>query len=496
MPPPFTPLCIDGQWVPSSTNATFDVTNPASGQVVGQAASASSEDCKAAVDSAAKAFETWEHSTNGERAAIFIKAAELAATEKYKAKIVETTGEETGAMEYWCMFNAMIARGALMGAAGLVNQLTGQTLPSAVPGAKVEVHRRAAGVILSIAPWNAPFALTLRAVAVPILCGNTVVLKSSEYSPRSQAVAVELLHEAGLPRGVLNYVSMSREAAPALTAELIAHPKVRKVNFTGSDRVGRIIAMEAAKHLKPCILELGGKAPVVVLDDAPVSDAAKAIVHGAMAHSGQVCMSTERVIVQRGVAQPLVAAVRELCASESLPKLGPLFSEASAENVVRLVKEAVGKGAELVLGDMERRGCVVGPHVLLGVQPGKGMELWERESFGPVVAFAVVDTKEEAVELANDSEYSLTASVWTKDIYAANEVASRIRAGYVNINGSTIHSEPLAGLRGLGPQFPDVRSPFVLGRGASGYGRFDVDGFTDLRVVVTHPPGRRYPPFS
>ncbi|KAF8056650.1 Aldehyde/histidinol dehydrogenase [Lyophyllum atratum] len=386
---PYTPLFIDGQWVPSSTNATFDVVNPASGQVVGQSASASSGDCKAAVDAAAKAFETWEHSSLAERRAVLIKAAELVATDRYKAKITETTQTETAAMDYWCNFNWYVANNTLLTAAGLVNELGGQTLPSAVPGAKLEVHRRAMGVILSIAPWNAPFTLTLRAIAIPIICGNTVVLKSSEYSPRSQAVAVELLHEAGLPKGVLNYVSMSREAAPAFTAELIAHPKVRKINFTGSDRVGRIIAIEAAKHLKPCILELGGKAPVVVLEDADIAEAAKAIVSGAMAHSGQVCMSSERIIVQRGAAKRLISAVSALCvgltagdpATDPQVRLGALFTVGSAENVVEAIREAVDAGAYLKLGNLRREGAVVQPHLLYGVKPG--MKLWDRESFGP-----------------------------------------------------------------------------------------------------------------
>ncbi|KAF5380183.1 hypothetical protein D9615_006180 [Tricholomella constricta] len=475
---PLTPLYIDGQWTRASTGSTFDVSNPASGQTVGHSASASSADCRAAISSAARAFEAWERTSHAERRAVFLRAADLVEGEKYREKIRETMQAETAAVEYWCTYNWASAANVLRTAAGFLNEMGGETLPSAVPGAKVETHRRAMGVILSIAPWNAPFTLSLRAIAIPIICGNTVVLKSSEYSPRSQAAVVELFHEAGLPKGVLNYVSMAREDAPALTAELIAHPMVRKINFTGSDRVGRIIAIEAAKYLKPCVLELGGKAPVVVLDDADVGEAAKAIVYGAMAHSGQICMSSERVIVQSGVAPRLVPAVRELCTKLGAgAELSALFTPGSAENVVGVVREAVDAGAELLLGDMTAEGAVVKPHLVKGVKPG--MRIWDRESFGPVVGFAVVDTVEEAIGLANASEYSLTASVWTSNVYLAQTVASAIRAGFVNINGATVHSEPLAGLRGLG--------------GASGYGRFDVDSFTDVRVVVTHPAGRKYP---
>jgi acyl-CoA reductase-like NAD-dependent aldehyde dehydrogenase len=261
---------------------------------------------------------------------------------------------------------------------------------------------------------------------------------------------------------------------------------VRKINFTGSDRVGRIIATEAAKYLKPTILELGGKAPAVVLNDASIPDAAQGIVWGAMLHSGQICMSTERVIVQRGAADALIAQIKTL--SESLTvgdlqadsqnaKLGPLFSEASAENVISMITEARAAGAEVLLGDLSRQGAVVRPHLIAGVKPG--MRLWERESFGPVIAFSVVDTPEEAVELANASDYSLSASLWTSDMYLAQRIAPLIRAGYTNINGSTFHGENLVSAVGLG--------------GSSGYGHFGIDDFTDKRVIATHPLGREYP---
>ncbi|KAG5651810.1 hypothetical protein H0H81_007333 [Sphagnurus paluster] len=185
-------------------------------------------------------------------------------------------------------------------------------------------------------------------------------------------------------------------------------------------------------------------------------------------------MSSNRVIVQASIASALVDAIKAL---SSPLQLGPLFTTALAQNVIDAVKEAVNMGAELVLGDAQAHGAMVHPQVLLGISPG--MLVWDRETFGPVLGIAVVDTVEDAVQLANASEYSLTAGLWTTNMYAAQDVASRIRAGFVNINGSTVHSEPLVGARGLS--------------GASGYGRFDVDSFTDVRVVVTHPPGRIYP---
>ncbi|TDL25347.1 aldehyde dehydrogenase [Rickenella mellea] len=486
MSPPEVLLWINGHATHSTTRETFEVRNPQSTEVVTIAASASSEDCKDAVNAASNAFVAWQKVTPTEKRAIFLKAADLIESEKFFLKAIQTVQEETYAASMWANADARMAARSLRDAAGLAVQVLGQTYPSsAVPGAEVLVQRKPHGVILAIAPWNAPIVLTVRAVAIPLICGNTVVLKSSENSPRSQAIVVEALHEAGLPAGVLNYISISRQDSPKLTAELIGNPIIRHINFTGSDRVGKIIATEAAKYLKPCVLELGGKAPAVVLDDANISNAARAITYGAMLHSGQICMSTERVIVQRNAAPALQSALVELCRklkagdhiADPSVQLSCLFSEGSAANVVAMVKEAKDAGAEVLLGDLERVGAVVQPHVLSGVKPG--MRAWDRESFGPVIVITVVDTIDDAVEMANASDYSLIASVFTEDRYKGVDVAGRLRAGFTSVNGPTIHSEPALGNAGLG--------------GATGYGRFDIEHFTVKRGVVVHPPNRTYP---
>ncbi|RDX48153.1 aldehyde dehydrogenase [Lentinus brumalis] len=485
MPLPFTPLYIDGQWRPASTGASFEVRNPTTGQVVGTAASASAEDCAAAVDAAARAFTTWEHTPLMVKRDVFLRAADILATDKYREKVATIPAEEVSATEDMLPFNYLAQTGFLRNYASMAMNMKGEAFPSIVPGGRVMAQRRAFGVVFGIAPWNAPTGLTIRAIAVPIICGNTVVLKCSEESPRTQAIIAELFEEAGLPKGVLNFISMSREDSPARTAEIIAHPLVRKISFTGSDHVGKIIAAEAAKYLKPCILELGGKAPVVVLDDADIPRAARAITSSALLNSGQVCMSTERVIVQQGAAPTLVQELTALfkqakagdTKTESSAVLDALFTDKSAENVVGMIKEAVSNGATLILGDLSRRGAVVQPHILMNVRPG--MRLWERESFGPVVVVAVVDTIDEAVELANSSEYSMSAGLWTRDVHAALDVSARIRAYCTNINGPTIHGEPLRTLGGMG--------------GASGYGHFNIDDWTQLRLTVLHPA--KEPPY-
>ncbi|KAG6860088.1 hypothetical protein C0995_015882 [Termitomyces sp. Mi166 len=485
----FTPLFIGEEQ--KFSGPTYDVINPASGLVVGQSVNATAEDCKAAVDAAATAFETWQHSTVAERRAIFLKAAELVETDKYKNMILQASQEETATLDAWPALVWGVASNTLRQVADLSGGLKGRILPSITPGGKLEILRKPIGVILSIAPWNAPLGLTLRGVMIPIVCGNTVVIKSSERSPRSQAIVFELFREAGLPSGVLNVVSCSSEDAAARTEELISHTALRKITvcitpwhisrkdlmlfdqFTGSEEIGRIIAKVAANYLKPCILELGGKAPVIVLDDAAVTAAAESIAISALLNAGQICMSAERVIVQAGVAPVLINAVRAVCQS-FVGKVGPLINEASAERIVQLVKDAVNSGAELLLGDLTRERATVQPHLVKlpfkGSETGKDIGIWEKESFGPV--FVVVDTIDEAIQLANTSNYSLTAAVWTNDLYVAKDVSERVRAGFINVNGATVHSELTVDGHGLG--------------GASGYGRFDVNAFTDSRIVVTH----------
>ncbi|KZV91705.1 aldehyde dehydrogenase [Exidia glandulosa HHB12029] len=479
------PLFINGEHRAASDGKTYDVRNPLTNEVVCTSAAASSDDCRAAVESAAQAFKTWEHTPLATKRRIFLKAAELFASPKYQEIITSTVTSETAAAKEMMHANIYGSVTWSSEAAALTSQLKGETFPSQVPGGQCIVQRRAHGVVFCISPWNAPVNLAMRSIAVAIICGNTVVLKSSEASPASQAIVTQVLKEAGLPDGVLNYISMAKEDAPRLTAELIAHPLVRKVTFTGSSRVGKIIAGEAAKYLKPCVFELGGKAPAVVLEDADVEHAARAIISGAMLNSGQICMSTERVIAHRAVAEKLLANLSTVAAqlkagnpaTDAAAKLSAVFTEQSAESVVAKLRDAVQNGARLVLGDLSNVGAVVQPHVLADVRPG--MQAWDHESFGPVVVVAVVDTVDEAVELANATEYSFTASIWTENLYKALDVAQRIRFGAVMINGSTVHTEPGMDHAGLG--------------GATGYGRFDIENFTDKRLIVVCPKDGKYP---
>lgn len=333
--------------------------------------------------------------------------------------------------------------------------------------------------------------LTARAIACPLMCGNTIVLKPSEFSPKSQDLVVRALMEAGLPAGCLNFLPTSREASPSVTEFAVKHPKVLRVNFTGGDRVGRIIAGWAATCLKQCVFELGGKAPVIVLEDALIDDAVEAIVFGALSNSGQICMSTERVIVHKSISAAFKASllekVRKLRYGNHLTdpdvSLSGLFTPESAARVLGLIKSAVDGGATLLTGDMEITGpnkTILAPHVLEGVKPG--MDVYSHETFGPIIILSEFETDEEAIASANDSDFSLCASVFSRDILRALDVARAVRAGSCHVNGPTVYVEATLPNGGTG--------------GGSGYGRFGgvagVEAFTERKILTLAKPGMKY----
>ncbi|HDR9144552.1 TPA: aldehyde dehydrogenase, partial [Burkholderia vietnamiensis] len=393
---------------------------------------------------------------------------------------------ETGAMANWYGFNVMLAANMLREAAAMTTQIDGAVIPSDVPGSIAMAVRQPCGVVLGIAPWNAPVILATRALAMPLACGNTVVLKASEGCPGVHRLIGSVLHDAGLGDGVVNVITHAPQDAPAIVERLIANPAVRRVNFTGSTRVGRIVATLAAQHLKPALLELGGKAPVLVLDDADLDAAVDAVAFGAFFNQGQICMSTERVIVDRKVADAfvarLVAKARTLKAGNPAAPgvvLGTLESAAAAQRIAAMVADAHAHGAALPLG-CEVDGAVMQPTIVDGVT--REMQLYADESFGPVVTVQRVDGDEAALAAANDSEYGLSAAVFSRDIARAMQLAKRIESGICHINGPTVHDE--------------AQMPFG-GVKASGYGRFgskaSIAEFTDLRWITVQTTPRHYP---
>ena len=308
-------LLIQGERCHASSGRTFDRRNPLDGAVATRAPAATPADAVRAVEAAQKAFPAWAGMGPGARRALLLKAA--AALESKAEAFTAAMAAETGSSALWAGFNVHVAAGMLQEAAALTTQVGGELIPSDVPGSLAMAVRQPAGVVLGMAPWNAPVILGVRAVATPLACGNTVVLKGSELSPATHGLIIEALQEAGLPAGVVNFITNAPEDAGAVVEAMVAHPAVRRVNFTGSTRVGRIIARLCAQHLKPAVLELGGKAPLLVLADADLDAAVQGAAFGAFANSGQICMSTERIIVDQAIADDFVA--RLTAKARSLP---------------------------------------------------------------------------------------------------------------------------------------------------------------------------------
>ena len=348
------PLLIGGQSCPARDGRTFERCNPVTGEVVSRVAAATLEDADAAVAAAQAAFPAWSALAPNERRTRLLAAAEL--LQARTAEFVAAAGE-TGAMANWYGFNVKLAASILREAASMTTQINGEVIPSDVPGNFAMALRQPCGVVLGIAPWNAPVILATRAIAMPLACGNTVVLKASELSPAVHRLIGQVLQDAGLGDGVVNVISNAPSDASAIVERLIANPVVRRVNFTGSTHVGRIIAQLSARHLKPALLELGGKAPFLVLDDADLDAAVEAAAFGAYFNQGQICMSTERLIVDTTVADAFVARLAHKMATlhagspdaaESV--LGSLIDSGAGERIKALIDDAVAKGARLVAG--------------------------------------------------------------------------------------------------------------------------------------------------
>jgi acyl-CoA reductase-like NAD-dependent aldehyde dehydrogenase len=444
-------LLIGGEWTEATGAATFERVDPYTGEPVTVAAAASRADADRAVAAAQAAFRGWSETAPAERRALLTGAADLLM--ERAPEIANTMTEEVGGTFGWGMFNCDLASRMLREAAAQTYAAGGDVIPSDVPGALSFAVRQPAGVVVGMAPWNAPVILSTRAVAAPLAFGNTVVLKGSEHCPRTHAAVIAALHDAGLPAGAVNLVLHSAADAPEVVDALIAHPAVRRVSFTGSTRVGRIVAAKCAEHLKRCLLELGGKAPMVVLADADLDAAADAASFGSFMNSGQICMSTERIVVDGSAAADLGARLGERAAKlvvgdprDQGTMIGPVVNDAARERILELIEDARAKGAEVIAGGSAEGNCIA-PTVLVGVTPE--MRIYGEESLGPGVALVV---------------------------------ARRIESGICHVNSSTVHDEP--------------QMPFG-GVKASGWGRFGgraaLEEFTDLRWMSVQQTSRHYP---
>lgn len=477
-------IIIGGKRVGAEGGRSFTRANPVSGATVSRAASACHADAEAAARAAQVAFPAWAALAPSERRARLNAVADimLARHDDFVACMMA----ETGATRGWASYN--VAEGANMfrEAAAMVTQIKGEVIPTNVPGNIAMSVRQPAGVCLGIAPWNAPIILGARAVAMPLACGNTVILKTSETCPATHDLIGECLLAAGLDRGEANVLHASAEDTPAVVASLIEHPAVRRINFTGSTRVGRIIAQKAAAELKPVLLELGGKSPLVVLESADLDKAVDAAIFGAFMNQGQICMSTERIVVDAKVSQAFVEkfSKRTLALTAKDPavgeaELGAMVSEPAAARIDELIADAHAKGATIITNGA-RQGTVMPATIVDQVTPA--MRIYAEESFGPVTTVVHAEDTEDCIRIANDTGYGLSAAVFAEDIAEATRVAGQLQTGICHINGPTVHDEP--------------QMPFG-GTKASGFGRFGgsagIDAFTELRWITIQSGPRFYP---
>jgi acyl-CoA reductase-like NAD-dependent aldehyde dehydrogenase len=477
-------LFIAGQWRDAASARTSEVLNAFTGEAVTVQAAAGIPDVEAAVAAAADAFPEWSQTAPAARRDLLVGAAE--ALEARANEIAAAVSEETSGTFGWGMFNVALAASIMRSAGALAYERTGELLASDVPGLQSKAVRRPLGVCVGIAPWNAPVILGTRAVVWALALGNTVVFKASEQSPRVHGAIVAALVQAGVPDGVVNLITNDPDDAAEVVGALVRHPATAHINFTGSTRVGRIIAEQAAPLLKPTLLELGGKAPLVVLDDADLDAAAAAASFGAFMNSGQICMSTERIIVAAPVHDALVTALAERAGglttgSPFAPEtmVGPVVNARASEHLTALLDDARDHGAQIAAGGTHD-GPLHAPTIVTGVTPA--MRIYRDESFGPVVTVVAAEDDDDAVRLANDTEYGLSAAVFGADEDRAMGVAARIDSGICHVNGATVHDEaaaPFGGMKG------------------SGWGRFGqgqvAHEFTTTRWITISRKPRHYP---
>lgn len=473
-------LLIDGAWQQSATLGTYETHNPFTGEVASQAAAATPGDVLRAVGAAERAFPAWAALPPNERRRILWAAAER--IEARADEIFQAITAEMGGPAAWGHYNTSGLAEKFRYAAGAVHEvLTGEVLPSEKPNRTSMAIRKPVGVVACMIPWNAPALLVGTSVPNALAAGNTVVMKASEQTPRTHGLIAECLTETGLPDGTVNLITNAPEDGPDVVDALIAHPAVRLVHFTGSTRVGRIIAQKAAAALKRTILELGGKAPILVLADADLDRAVEAAAFGSFANSGQGCVITERIIVDRTIAdefiQRLVARATAFSCGDPRDQktvLGPVVGQDSIKKLSGLVADAVAAGATLVTGGTADGPCFA-PTVLADVT--SDMRAWREESFGPLVTVVAVDGPEQTLRMANDTDYGLAASIFTSNVPLALDLAKRLDVGMCHINGTTLDDEPQAPFGGVKDS----------GYGRSG-GRTGLLEFTETQWITIEGP--------
>ena len=452
-------MYINGQWVNATDGSTFDVLNPSNGDKIGEVANGDRSDAQAAIQAARHAFDPWSHLTAYQRSQYLYKAYELMMEHREHLARVMTQEQgkplkaSRGEIQYGADFLLWYAEEA--------KRIYGETIPAPRPDQRFIVLRQPVGVVAAITPWNYPMSMITRKVA--LAAGCTVVLKPAEATPLCAVEIFKLFEKAKIPAGVVNLVT-ARDPVP-IGETFITDPLVRKITFTGSTQVGKILAKKAAEQVKLVSLELGGHAPFIVFDDADPVYAAKGAVLVKFLNTGQACISPNRIFVHRSIVDPFieefknrVSGMRAGNGFEQGVSIGPLVNSAALEKVDRQVTDALDKGATLVCGGHRMmdnnldKGYFYAPTILKDVTPE--MFIYRQETFGPVAPIIAFDTQEEVLEMANDTHYGLAAYVYTTNLSRAMRMFEDLHFGIIGINdiNPTAAAAPFGGMKesGLG----------------------------------------------
>ncbi|KAF2098322.1 aldehyde dehydrogenase [Rhizodiscina lignyota] len=432
-----------------SPRTTFPVISAASNQPVHYALNATIDDVNAATASSGRAFQSWKRTPPQVRKAIIEKTAEI--IERDSEEFVRLNKLECSATDMWARHGLGIVKTYLKEIAMQTSNIHGTIPMNENPDAMSFVFKQPVGPVLCIPPWNAALVLSVRAMAMAIAAGCTVVLKASELCPATHQKIVETFAEAGLPPGVLNSLQCRREDAPAITEALIADKNIRKVEFIGSANIGRIIGATAAKYLKPVLMELGGKCPAIVLEDANLEQAAKFVAMGALFNHGQICFSTERVFVQASISEKFKKILAEAFKNAASPD-EMAVSKGIAQHAVDVLEDAKAKGAEFLIGGTDF-GQVPSLKPAIILEPKKDMRIFDEETFGPSVSLYTFQTDEEVIAKANDSMYGLNAVIHTKNLERGLLMAKELEYGQVHFNIMSVYVSPFGpqgGVKGSG----------------------------------------------
>src|SRR5450432_3016631 len=473
-----------GAWRDAENGRTFDDLEPYSGKIFAKVAATSRKDMHLAITEAAKAYPAWSETTPAQKAEYLFKSATI--IKRRRSEIAEILAKETGSTISFATFQQDLLATTLEKGASWAYENKGEVLQTNVPGTFSVGVRRPLGVVASFTPWNGASIISWRTVISPIVAGNTVVVKPSEFAPISAGLMIaEIADEAGFPPGVINVVPHAPGDAGQMSDEIFENPNVRVINLIGGVKTAKYLAERAGKTLKRTVLELGGYNPMIILDDVDVDEAVRAATFGSFFHQGQICMNTRKIIIQRKIYDEFLK--KFVARTNSLPFgdpedhktiIGPLINPAAMQMVDQRVKDAVSKGAKVAAGGFAE-GTIYHPTILIDVPYDAIVS--NEETFGPVVIVEPVYTAEEAVNVANRTSYGLVSSIFTNDTYKGFELAPKILHGVVNVNSPTVNEEiqaPMGGVRD------------------SGWGRtgpHSIEDFTDLIWINSRSTERQYP---